>query len=378
MRERSDLRLPVALLVSCFALAARAEPPREIALVAPAGALQERVRIELQALGFSVRHERPRSVGAARDALARPDATPADRWALELEPVGDTVRVTVHAGERGEREEQFRSGASAGGASLAIRIAEFARAVLFAGVPDASALAGVRVAVPAGVPDAALADVPAAPPAAPDAPALADVEATAPPAAASAPSARPALPAAAPPPAAPPAAAKAALEVGFAALGGPGGLGAGYGLALAVGGFVTRAWRLGASAFAPLSAQAHSAGEGSSRSRVTLITADLRGEFRTRARFRPTLGGGVGAAVLSTQGRGAAPDYAGADSRRASAGAYLRAGGGYYFAPRFALRLDLTLGAQFSRFALSYAERERAQWGVPWFMGAGGVEIALP
>jgi hypothetical protein len=338
-------------MVLWFALTARAGPAREIVLVAPAGPLKERVAAELEALGFSVRYESELAAGAVPAAPAQREQPPAARCTLALEPSDHVAHVSIFTAEHGQREEQFVIEPSAQVAGLAIRIAEFARAVLLASAQEQPALPDVSAGQQLA---------PAAPPS--DWPALPPPHRS---------------PVPVRPTASPPAAPKAALELGFAALGSPGGLGASYGLALAAGGFVARGLRLAVGAFASLSTQPHATREGSSQTRVNLIAADLRRDIRFRARFRPSFGGGLGAAVLSTQGRGSAPGYADARSRRITAGAYLRMGAGYHLMPSLALRLDATLGAQLSRFALTYANREAAHWGVPWFMGAFSVEFSL-
>jgi hypothetical protein len=337
------LRAALVLFVLWFGLAARAEDAPELLLIAPAGKLKERVAADLQALGFRVHYERAPVAGSPPEQR---EPSPGAGCTLQLEPSAELVHVSLYTVEQGTREERFSSAAPLSVEALAVRIAEFARAALLHDArvaPVERAASAVQQSAPVAV----------------------------------APAQRTLAPVRVVPAPAPPATPKATLEVGFAALGSPGGLGAGYGLSLAAGGFLTRALRLAVSAFAPLSAQSHATSAGSSESRVTLIAADLRGEFRAQLRLRPSLGCGLAAAIISTQGHGAAPDYADAGGRSASAGAYLRAGAAYHIRPSFAVRFDLTLGAQLSRFALTYAGHEGAYWGVPWFMGALGVEFGV-
>lgn len=168
--------------------------------------------------------------------------------------------------------------------------------------------------------------------------------------------------------------AKASIVAGFAALTSPGGLGVAYALALSAGGFVTPALRLAASAVVSLNALDHEGREGTSRSRVYLLGAELRGEFRREARLRPSLGAGIDLAVLASQGRDAAPDYTDASARRLGSGGHVNLGLSYHLTPSLSLRLSASVGALLARYALGYGGRAAAHWGVPWFMGEFGLE----
>jgi hypothetical protein len=158
----------------------------------------------------------------------------------------------------------------------------------------------------------------------------------------------------------------ATLELGIAVFGSPGGLGPSVALGLSTSAFLTRSLRLGAYTLLPLSAMKHEAIEGSSKTRITLVGLDLGGEFFRQSPLRTSLDGGFTVAVLTVEGHSSFADLADVSTRRASLGAHLRGAVAYHFTRLLALRGALTVGTQFSPFAISYADRTVARWGLPW------------
>jgi hypothetical protein len=310
--------------------------------------LAQRVAAELRALGFTAE---------AVETLPQADAQ-SGRTLISVvlkrsvEQDLDAWSVRIRAGSAAERTDELSIDPDGDDARLALRVAESIRAAL---VQDADG--ADESAPPAASPIAPLSSAPREETDAMPGSARARVASVA-----------VVFKTAPVPP-------TATFDVGFAALWSPGGLGVSYGVALAAGAYVTPALRLGLSAFVPVHSLALDGDEGVSRSRVTLVSADLRAEFRRDARLSPTLGGGLGIAILSSKGQGSAPDYVDASATRVSAGAHLEAGLWYRPARHFAIGIDLDVGVQLSRFALTYGGRETAHWGRPWV--AGGPAFAL-
>jgi hypothetical protein len=170
----------------------------------------------------------------------------------------------------------------------------------------------------------------------------------------------------------------ALVNLGLAVLGSPGGLGPSLALSVSLGGFITRSLRLVAFALVPLTAMEHSALEGASKTRVTPVGIDLGSEFFRSSPLRTSLAGGLDVAVLTVEGRGEAPYYTDLSTRRASFGVYMRGGLSYHFSRLLALRGDLTLGSQISTFAIEYAGRKAAHWGLPWLAALVALEVRFP
>ncbi len=329
------MRIALLLVLLWFASSASAQGT-DIVLLAPGDSvLAKRVAAELRALGFVVIDGE-----AAAQAAQAQESLPV----LQIDTAPGAVLVYLYGAGLGEHREQLAIDAQASEAALAIRIVEFARAAVWARPPPEPAAQTQSTPVEA-------------PATSPPVPARVEIFEL---------------------PSAPVAQqAKAAIELGFAALGSPGGLGVNYGLTLFAGGFVAPWLRLGVSAYAPLNALTQHASEGTSRSRVALVAAELRAEFRAAAALRPSVGGGIGAAILATEGRPASSMYTAVNRRAASAGAHLCAGLAYHFAKSFSLRLDVAVGAQLSRFVIAYGQREGGRWGLPWFLGALAAEFRI-
>jgi hypothetical protein len=170
---------------------------------------------------------------------------------------------------------------------------------------------------------------------------------------------------------------KAAAEIGLGAMASPGGLPQLMALAVSAGFFVGPAIRVGAFGLVPLGSMRHEAAEGTSENRVTIVGADLRGEL-FGGPWQASLGGGIAAARLSTQGRSRSLLYRDQSATRTTGSAYLRPGAVYRFTRELVVRAETTIGVLAHPFAIQYAGREAARWGAFWFAGWIGIEARFP
>ena len=169
-----------------------------------------------------------------------------------------------------------------------------------------------------------------------------------------------------------------ALAVAPAMIAGPGGLAPMAALAVDARAFVHPRVGVGVSAFLPLSAARLDANEGTSTSRVFIVSADAFAHFASPgARWDPTLAVGVAGIVLHTEGVASSPSWLGVRSDSASFGMFLRPGISVALGDRLRLRTDVVTGLALPRFALDYVGRSVATWGWPFFVGSLGLEIPL-
>jgi hypothetical protein len=180
------------------------------------------------------------------------------------------------------------------------------------------------------------------------------------------------------PRAAAPDAARYSIEVGPTMIVSPGGLAPLAALSVGAHAFLHPRISVGVSGFLPLTAARVDGVEGSSTSRVFVVSADATAHFGSRdARWDPQLGAGAVLLVLHTEGTGRAPSSIGLSSDSVSAGLFLRPGVGVALGDRLHLRADLLTGVALSRFALDYAGRTAATWGWPFVVASLGLEVEL-
>ncbi len=168
-----------------------------------------------------------------------------------------------------------------------------------------------------------------------------------------------------------------ALEVGPGVLASRGGLPPNLALALSASMMAGAALRVGLFALVPLTAMTTRGAEGSSATNVTIVGAELRRQTLGRG-WHTALGGGGALAILTTDGRGAAPLYQDSSATRLSGGPFLRGSFGYDLSQTFALRLGASVGALLRPFVLDFADRAVARWGVPWLAAWSAIELRLP
>jgi hypothetical protein len=337
------------------------EPTRVIILDRELRGLGERLRRELDSSGFSTRIV-PVSADEGRAAQL---ATLAERenaqLALSLSLTSPQPELLIYDAARARLiQHALDTDGDPDAATLAIRIAELLRATLLEVTlpPTPAADPSERSSAPSSETE--------------------HLSETAP-----APTAQVAL--AASQPSQLPAAQKvrgprstADIGLGIAVLRSVGGLGPSAALAISVGVLLVRRLRLGVFTFVPLHAIKHEAAEGSSKTRITPLGLDLGGEFFRNSSVRVSLAGGLAVAILTSDGLGTPPSFENYSARRTSVGAYLRGGLGYHFSRALALRGELTMGAQTSRFAIEYAERPVGSWGLPWFGMQIGLDARFP
>lgn len=188
----------------------------------------------------------------------------------------------------------------------------------------------------------------------------------------------PAIPPDHPGSAAPPA-PRFAIQLAPAMIASPGGLAPSAALAVSARAFVHPRISVGVSGFFPLSAARLDGDEGTSASRVFVVSADASAHFGSPgARWDPTLGAGAALIVLHAEGTGSSPSWLGVSSDSVSVGPFLRPGVGLALGDRLRLRADLVTGVALRRFVLDHAGRTAATWGWPFFVGSVGIEIPLP
>ena len=344
MNARATLLAAALVLTSG---AARALERPRIVVLDDAGQtlLVERIRAELMTMGFDAAVA---TLPAHDDTLARLTALARERAAVAV------IRVVIDAGAggadamlfdraTGKRLQRHIAGDVDQPARLALLAVELLRASL----------------LELALPDAPRGDVAASP-------ALLEAARVPPPA-------PPAAPAAPPEPPRP----FVVLEVGPGALASRGGLPPNLALALSASVPARVALRLGLFALVPLTAMTTRAAEGSSATKVTIVGAEIRRQTLGRG-WHAALGGGGALAVFMTDGRGAAPLYQDSSAIRLSGGPFLRASFGYDLSQTFALRLGASAGALLRPFALDFADRAVARWGLPWLAAWTAIELRLP
>jgi len=170
--------------------------------------------------------------------------------------------------------------------------------------------------------------------------------------------------------------ASATMTAGPAMLGGAGDLDPVPALSLS-GEFVPGAdVGVGVLALIPLQAMSHTALEGSSETRVTLVGAHAT--WNPRATFlEPVLGGAVVVALLETTGQPKSEDLQAGSARALTVGAALRAGLGMRLTRSLRLVPGVLSGVQHRYFSVDYGDRSGARWGAWWWAAALNLEGAL-
>jgi hypothetical protein len=167
------------------------------------------------------------------------------------------------------------------------------------------------------------------------------------------------------------------IEVGLGALASRGGMPSNLALALSASALLGTALHVGLFALVPMNAMTIRATEGSSTTNITIVGGELRHQTLGRG-WHAAIGGGAALSVFTTEGRGEAPLYRDSSATRFSGGPFLRASIGYALTRTFALRVGATAGALLRPFALEFADREVARWGVPWLSAWAATEVRLP
>jgi hypothetical protein len=170
--------------------------------------------------------------------------------------------------------------------------------------------------------------------------------------------------------------ARAIVTAGPALIGGAGDLPAVPALSLSAE-FVPGAdVGVGVLTLIPLQAMSHSAPEGSSETRVTLVGAHAA--WNPRAAFlEPVLGGALVVAFLETTGQPKSTNLQANSDRALTVGAALRAGVGMRLTRSLRLVPGLLSGAQHRYFSVDYADRSGARWGAWWWAATLSLEGAL-
>jgi hypothetical protein len=166
------------------------------------------------------------------------------------------------------------------------------------------------------------------------------------------------------------------LEAGPAIVASPGGLPPFAALHAIVGVRVAAPVRVGLFTIAPLQAMAHGSVEATSETRVHLAGIDARYE-PFEGDLRPSVALQVNAAFVSTEGRPRTTSYSHRADHGVAGGPSMRAGLAWSLNPHVAVRADATGGALLRPFAVTYAEREIAEWGRAWFSGCVAVEATI-
>jgi hypothetical protein len=345
----------LALALGLTPAPAHADDPPRLVLVPSGvdGALVERLRAELAAMGFAVSVAGP-AHPIARDALEDAARAGAAVAAVGITPARAGIELWIV--DRVTGKTLLRDVAEAGAdrdTTVALRAVELLRASLL----ELDAPHPSRGETPAPAEIRAIAGLPApAPPAPPPV-------STSPPASASPPaSLRPLF----------------ALGIAPAIVGSPGGLAPFPALDVGV-----RAWlhpRVAAGIFGlvPLATLPTSGPEGSSETRIALVATDVRVSLAPRgARWVPTAGAGVALVWLHTAGS-ASPGYVDLSNDGLTAAPFLRPGLGFSLSERLRLRADGLAGVTLRRLAVDYAGRVVARWGDPLLAASLGVEVDLP
>ncbi len=341
--RRPALRLVLAALscaaVELFALSSVAAANRVVVVVPPElAACGERVRAELAAMGFRVELAGER----AENAAVMPDADVAlAELSLSADGRGVELRVMEEAGAR--LSFQAFLAAPLDEPTLPLRVAELLRASL---------LEPQEPAREVSVADAALAPAATANDAPPRTPATS--------------------------------AEREQARIGSASVAAAGLKSAG-GLpafpALVLSGTVWFGPRLGVrlGGVLPLAEMSHTAGEGSSRTRVTLISLDARVQLAVLS-SRWSLEGALGAAGvrLRSSGQPATPDHSRQSNSALGLAPFAALGVSHALGARLHVGARAQLGLSLPRFLITYGERTAATWGAPFALGELGLEVDLP
>ncbi|MFO0553820.1 MAG: hypothetical protein U0271_35880 [Polyangiaceae bacterium] len=171
--------------------------------------------------------------------------------------------------------------------------------------------------------------------------------------------------------------ARVSLDVGAGVLASPGGLEPERVLSTSAGVFVIPQLRIGVYGVIPMTPMHLDEHAGSADIYVGVVGADVQFEAPF-GMFRPTIGGGMAAVVLSLKGDGREPFYLDTENLTAALGVYVRPGFGIEPTPLFDVRLEGLFGAQFLPFAIYFADRHSAMWGPVWGGGFVTLEARLP
>ena len=119
-----------------------------------------------------------------------------------------------------------------------------------------------------------------------------------------------------------------------------------------------------------------SAKEGSSAVRLTMVAAEARlTPLAGRSIWSPVLGAGGAIVWLQASVTDTGPLFHGHSSGAPSGGPCARVGIGVALAPSVRAHLDLLSGVAVQRVVLTYAGRDVATWGHPFFLFALGAEL---
>jgi hypothetical protein len=156
------------------------------------------------------------------------------------------------------------------------------------------------------------------------------------------------------------------LELGPALVGGAGDLALFPALLVGATYFGSPELSVGALALAPLGELSHSAPEGSSTSRITLLAVEA-GWQPAQGVLRPFLRLGPSAALLRTRGQTQGDLLESASDSAITFGAALRGGLALELIPGLYLRPHGAAGLQHRYFSLQYGGRSAARWGAAWW-----------
>jgi hypothetical protein len=175
-----------------------------------------------------------------------------------------------------------------------------------------------------------------------------------------------------------PSAVRGSLEVGPAVVGSPGGLPPFAAATGVVGLWVAEQVRIGVVGWVPLHAMFHEAVEGESDTRIHALGVEVRYEVAVSERWRPSIAVSGMALFAETEGRPSSLDHVGRTDHDVGLGPTVRPGIAWHLGEHVALRGDATVGTVVRPFAITYGDRQGAQWGRVWLGGSLTVEGTLP
>lgn len=167
-----------------------------------------------------------------------------------------------------------------------------------------------------------------------------------------------------------------ALEIGPALVGASGDLAHFPALLIGAAYFGSAELSFGAMGYLPLSSVGHSAAEGRSDSRVTLLALEAGWQSASGA-LKPFLGLGPTAAFLRTRGQTSGVLLENASDTAFTFGAAARAGVALDLITGLSLRPQGAVGLQHRYFSIEYAGRSAARWGAAWWVLSLTLEAQL-
>jgi hypothetical protein len=345
--------------------ASHASDPPRVVMVSDGElpATSERVRAELAAMGFAIVLEERGGAEPTVDALGEvaQGRNAVAAVALTFSPKGIDVWVV----EPAKHEARLRRFVSAGDAAteptLALRAAELLRASLIDVTPGHAPLADAPPAErgdsgPSPAPEPSM-KAPAAPMAA--RPALAP---------ASSPTSSDADPSRA-----------ATLRLGAGLVASAGGLGAFPTVDLAAKWWVSEHVGVELGALVPLARMTQRSSEGSSVTRVGVLSLGLAVALPLgQSAWVWDIGASIAGVALQTQGTPSSAAYTRRENIAAAVAPLARSALSYALTPGSRLGLGASLGVSAPRFLIVYADRTVATWGRPFAMGELMLEVDVP